>query len=416
MKQAQPEDPADLNSRTHSAPDRDRLQMIGEALNQHQLDAVVCTLPSRVLLLSGYFPVVGTSFAVATREQRVLLIVPEDERELAEKGYAEAILTYKPGRVDRIQTAAEAVVEPLHEAAHKFGLQHTRIGFEIAAASEPASYSAMNLFSGSINTILEQAIPHARFQPADALLADLAAVKTPCEVEQIRLSCKIAAASFERGSKRLQAGISEFEAANFVRDGFTSLAPGFGVDRAEGFAWCMSGPNSAEAAAAYARSRARQLTPGDLILLHSNSQANGYWTDITRTYVLGAPDDRKHQLYTAVFAAREAALAVIRPGAYARDVDAAARDTLAHFGFAKEFKHSTGHGVGFSAISANARPRIHPASDEVLKEGMVFNVEPAVYFEGFGGLRHCDMVAVTANGAELLTPFQASLKQLTLAA
>lgn len=61
-----------------------------------------------------------------------------------------------------------------------------------------------------------------------------------------------------------------------------------------------------------------------------------------------------------------------------------------------------------------ARPRLHPKSDDVLEEGMVFNVEPAIYIEGYGGIRHCDVVTVTADGMELLTPFQASVEELEL--
>ena len=44
---------------------------------------------------------------------------------------------------------------------------------------------------------------------------------------------------------------------------------------------------------------------------------------------------------------------------------------------------------------------------------MVFNVEPAIYFEGYGGIRHCDMVTVTEAGAELLTPFQCAAGELS---
>ena len=54
-------------------------------------------------------------------------------------------------------------------------------------------------------------------------------------------------------------------------------------------------------------------------------------------------------------------------------------------GFEKEFKHPTGHGVGFVAIDHNARPRIHPVSEDVLEAGMVFNLEPGIYIEGVGG-------------------------------
>ncbi|MFI5241661.1 MAG: M24 family metallopeptidase, partial [Gemmatimonadales bacterium] len=76
--------------------------------------------------------------------------------------------------------------------------------------------------------------------------------------------------------------------------------------------------------------------------------------------------------------------------------------------------HSTGHGVGFVAIDARAHPRLHPASTDVLRAGMVCNVEPAIYVDGYCGLRHCDMIAVTEAGAEVLTPFHERLEDLVL--
>jgi Xaa-Pro aminopeptidase/Xaa-Pro dipeptidase len=168
----------------------------------------------------------------------------------------------------------------------------------------------------------------------------------------------------------------------------------------------MSGPHSAQASGAYARTRARTLDSGDLVLVHCNSYADGYWTDITRTYHLGENDERKEKIYSAVFDARHAALMAIRPGVKASEVDAAARNLMRQRGFGDAFKHGTGHGVGFAAISANSMPRIHPACHDALETGMVFNMEPAIYIEGFGGVRHCDMVTVTAGGAEVLTDFQ----------
>ena len=400
----------------HSTPDSERLQRFAETLLIHHFDALVCTLPSHVLLLSAYFPVVGTSIAIATTEPRLLLIVPEDEAELAQDGYADDIITYKPSQVDRIQTVAEAATPPLQEAVRRLGIERARIGFEFGPASEPSSYSAMNLFAGAIQAMIQQAAPHAQLAPADDPLAKLAAVKTSREVERIRLSCEVAGRAFGQGSGNFRPGMSEVHAAALVRSGFAVLSPKSHCGRAEGFAWCMSGPNSAKASGAYAQSRHRELATGDLVLTHANSNLGGYWTDITRTYVLGRPDARQQELYQAIFAAREAALSAIRPGARACTVDMAARETLANRGLAAHFKHSTGHGVGFSAISANALPRIHPASQEILEQGMVFNLEPAVYFDDYGGIRHCDMVAVGENGADLLTPFQCTLEQLILPA
>jgi Xaa-Pro aminopeptidase/Xaa-Pro dipeptidase len=120
-------------------------------------------------------------------------------------------------------------------------------------------------------------------------------------------------------------------------------------------------------------------------------------------------------MYEAVFDARAAALAAIRPGARAADVDRAARNVIEDRGFKGRFKHPTGHGVGFAAIGHNAYPRIHPASTDILEAGMTLNIEPGIYFDDWGGMRHCDMVAVTPGGVEVLTPFLCGMEAMVRA-
>jgi Xaa-Pro aminopeptidase len=89
---------------------------------------------------------------------------------------------------------------------------------------------------------------------------------------------------------------------------------------------------------------------------------------------------------------------------------------LTQHGFGQYFTHGLGHNVGFSVISADYPPRLHPASNDCLEIGMTFNIEPAIYLEGYGGIRHCDVVLLGETGAEVLTPFQASLDQLVVRA
>jgi Xaa-Pro aminopeptidase len=395
--------------------DTERRERVRAALRDEKLDAVICALPVYVLLVSGYWPVIGNSLVVATRDGARVLLVPEDEKELAEQGDADQVTTYQPSTLKKIQTVAEAAAPPLRELLKRLGLACARVGYEFGPASEPSSYASMNVFGGSIVNLLRAAAPANALAPADDMLARLAAVKTPAEVGRLRISCRIAAEAFEQGRARLRPGLQEAAAAELFRVPLKVIGTARkGVQRAEGLAWCMSGRNSARASGSYARSRADQIAPHDFVLVHCNSCADGYWTDITRTYVLGVPEDRQLRLYEAVFSARAAALAAIRPGARASEVDRAAREVLKSRGVGEAFKHPTGHGIGFAAIAPNARPRIHPQSQEILEPGMVFNVEPAVYFPGYGGLRHCDVVTVTASGAEVLTPFQATTTALLL--
>src|SRR6185437_12746787 len=147
-----------------------------------------------------------------------------------------------------------------------------------------------------------------------------------------------------------------------------------------GFGWCMSGPNASKASAAYQHTSDRVFEPGDSVLLHCNSYVGGMWTDITRTYLLSP--NRYDEIRQAIRDARDAALAAIKPGVEAHVVDQAARSLLEARGYGKQFRHATGHGVGFAAINHNAHPRIHPLSHDVLKSGMVFNIEPACYEDG----------------------------------
>lgn len=395
--------------------DRDRVQWNGAAIRDAGLDALVCSLPENVLLLSGYWPVVGTAVALATAGGNVAVLAPQDEAEFARAGWAEPVETFQPSLLDRLTTAAEQAREPLRGLLQRLGLEHARIGCDFAESPTPSSYSSTHLYGSALPALLREIAPDAAVTPASAMLAALRSRLSAREIGLVRRATEIAGDAFRACADFIRPGLRERDVDGFLR---AALASARGLDpasRAHGFAWCMSGPNSARAAAAFAHSTSRTLRPGDLVLVHCNSYLDGFWTDITRTFFLGRPDAQVTRLYNAVARARQAALAVIRPGVQASAVDAAARESLRDAGFADNFPHSTGHGVGMVAIDANARPRLHPKSPDVLQEGMVCNVEPAIYLQGLGGLRECEMLAITAGGYELLTSFLEMPRELLVA-
>lgn len=393
--------------------DAERVARIQDCLRQENLDAVVATLPGDVLLLSGYWPVTGAAIAIATREGQVGVLAPQDEQTLAERSWANPLHLFAPGSLERLMTLTEAVREPLAGLVATLGLSQARVGYRHGPSAEAATYAAMHLYGPALPDLLHETLPQAALVPADALLARLRGVKTPTEISLIRRACRIAEAAYAQGAAHLRPGLWETEAAAYFRAPLSTAGVGFGgAKRADGFVYVMAGPDSAQASGAYARSRDVEMQPNDLALVHCNSFASGHWTDITRTFHFGPPDDRTRGLYEAVAEARRAALDAIAPGVRAADVDRAARAVLESRGLGPNFKHSTGHGVGFAAFDPNSLPRIHPASPDVLETGMVFNVEPAVYFDGWGGLRHCDMVTVTETGVELLTPFLTEMDEL----
>lgn len=395
--------------------DAERIDRVRHALTEAGLDALVAALPADVLMLTGYWPVIGCSVAVVTREGPSVVIAPEDEADLARNGWQNETRFFRAGSLESLATVSDTIRKPLESALRKLGLTKARIGFEFGPANEPASYPEMHLFGASLRLQLTEVLPDAVVAPAEEVLASLRSVKTRMEVERIRTACAIARDAFLQGAGILAPGMRETAvAAAFAAPLSVEGVGRSGVERAGGYMHCMSGPNAAHAWVSYALSGNRAVENRECVLIHCNSYADGYWTDLTRTYCLGDPGGRMTAMYEAVFAAREAAISVLRPGVSGRDVDAAARSVLSERGFGAQFKHPTGHGVGFVAINHNARPRLHPVSDDILQAGMVFNLEPAIYSEGFGGLRHCDMAVMTESGAEIITPFQGDPNALAL--
>lgn len=347
----------------------------------------------------------GASVALLTVSGDLRVILPEDEVKIAEQTSGASLIPYQPSSLTKLTTPIEALTFPLRALASDLGLAKATVGIHVEQGMQPASYAARIDFRSSLSSLLNDVIPGATLVACGDLLEQLAARKTRRELECIRTSADIAASGFADAASSIQVGKREAEIAADVQAAFQATLKAAKVQRSYGFFFCMSGPNSACASAAYARTRQRKIEAGDLVMIHANTCADGYWTDVTRTYTAGPPTDRQQSMRSAIDKARKAALNAISPGVAARDVDSAARRVMTDHGFGDAFKHSTGHGVGFAAANPNALPRIHPQSPDVLEAGMTFNIEPAAYFDGYGGMRHCDVVSVTADGTNVLTDF-----------
>ena len=385
------------------AQDSERHARIVESLADSPFDVLMCGSATEVLLLTGYWPVMSASVAVFTADGDVKVLVPEDEVELAEKTTAAAIIPYKPAGLHALHSTIQSLRKPLSDVLEQIGIKGPRIGLQLKQGVQPASYAVSTQFRSSLHELLSELHPQASYIACDEMLESLKAVKTEKELELMRKAAAVAAAGFAPAAEFMKPGLRETEVAASLQAAFESAKAPETVQRNSGYFFCMSGPNSAKAAAAYARTRQRVLEEGDLVMIHANTCADGYWTDITRSFTVGAPSDRQVTMRAAIDEARGAALGAIRPGAKACDVDEAARSVMRSHGYGDAFKHATGHGVGFAAANPNGLPRIHPLSPDVLAAGMTFNVEPAAYFEGYGGMRHCDLVAVTPNGVDTLT-------------
>ena len=154
------------------------------------------------------------------------------------------------------------------------------------------------------------------------------------------------------------------------------------------------------AALPHAKPTDRPIREGEFVLMDFGARVDGYHSDITRTLLLGTPDDRRQQVYDIVLEAQRRAIEAIRPGRQGSQVDAVARSYITEQGYGEYFGHGLGHGLGLEVHDGRILTK---TSEIVLRPGMIVTVEPGIYIPGWGGVRIEDDVLVTESGCEVLT-------------
>lgn len=242
-----------------------------------------------------------------------------------------------------------------------------------------------------------------RFRATADIVESLRAVKSAEEVEAIRAAAQIAVQALAHTVPRVRAGQTEQEIAAMLEG---ALRRG----GSEGYPFgtiVASGPRSA---LPHARTGSRVVAPGDWLLLDFGAVVNGYCSDLSRTFVVGArPTSRQVELHALVERAQAAALRGLRAGLTGKDADALARDVIEAAGCGDAFGHSLGHGVGLEVHEA---PRLARTSSDPVPAGAVVTVEPGLYLPDWGGVRIEDDVVVRDGGTELLTDFPRELLSL----
>jgi len=153
----------------------------------------------------------------------------------------------------------------------------------------------------------------------------------------------------------------------------------------------------------------RRIKKGDMVTFDFGAEANGYYSDITRTFCVGRPSARQREIHDLVLQAQSAAVQRISIGVPCKSVDSAAREVIKRAGHGMHFGHGTGHGIG---LMVHEGPSVSPLSHDIVEEDMVFTVEPGVYIPGWGGVRIEDMVLVTEKGVKVLTTLPRELESL----
>lgn len=252
-----------------------------------------------------------------------------------------------------------------------------------------------------------QALPGATILSATAVTAGCRMIKSANEIALMRLANSVTLEAYEAAWKSLQDGMSQQDFDALITAAYGKL--GF-----RGEASVFVGEGSA---LPHGSRKPQVIRENSIVMIDDGCTAEGYQSDITRTFVLGKPTDKMKRVFDIVHHAQSAALAAARPGVACEAVDAAARKVISDGGYGpgyKYFTHRVGHGIGLDGHEwpyLTAVNTLQEGSHGIaLAANMTFSDEPGIYIPGEFGIRLEDDMHILEGGAELFTPQSPSLE------
>jgi len=277
-----------------------------------------------------------------------------------------------------------------------------------AAQRIPAAMGFKLGFEADVTTVaaaaaMRKTVPkNVALKPASGLVMRQRIVKDAEEQRLIRAAVTLGAQVYGIALQSIRPGVRESEVAGRVE--FAAREAG-----ADGMSFETIVAGGKRSALPHGRATATPIPQRGFVVVDSGVILRGYCSDMTRTVHVGRPGREERKWYEAVLKAQLAGIAAVKPGQMAGEVDKACRQVLRRAGLDRFFTHSTGHGVG---LEIHEPPRLGKGQAEKLQPGMVITIEPGVYIPGKGGIRIEDMVLVTDDGCEVLTPVDKELVEI----
>jgi Xaa-Pro dipeptidase len=376
-----------------------------EHLQNHQLDkllalagidAMICMLPENIVYLTGTYPVHGVSIAVYIPDVGCSLLQPECEQCWVEANSTRVTL-FGWGHL-RDNPLENSYADYLSGIYRKYGLIGKLIGVEKHYKTcAPAYRSAeMNLPDAAWLEIVQTNLPGCSLKDCVPIIEAARAIKSPHDIDKLKRVNQIAQIGLDELNDKIHPGMSEVEAAALVENSIRVNGSGFqGARLVRAFAEVTSGPEGSLRQSMLIPAGQRKFDPGDLVIIEMAVVADGYWSDLTRVFCAGKPNEDQKRIFNTVLSAQKAAATLLVGGNKFSTPDAAARKVIMDAGLGENFIHGTGHGVGWRYHEGI--PQLGPDSEGILETGMVTSVEPGVYIPGFGGIRIEDNLAVGDN-------------------
>ena len=288
------------------------------------------------------------------------------------------------GAVVPDKTAMESSMDKLVQFMKACDLANKKVGVELDYLPVPYYKS------------LTEKFPEAEFVDISDLFVYARSVKQPDEIEMFRKLCRIADHGFTEVSKIAKIGVSERESVQCFREDV--IKSGFCAPSA----WSMfsTGPSSA-----------RLTLPGDGVVKDGdvvkfdagvNAEFDFYTTDTSRAWIIGNGDPALLKLKDRLYEGQRRMIAAAKPGLPINELYHTAYDYVKEM-FPCYRRGHQGHSISMGPATAEA-PYINASETRPLEAGMILAMEVPCYIDGVNGFNIEDMVLITEDGCEVLTP------------
>lgn len=282
------------------------------------------------------------------------------------------------------KTAMESSMDKLVQFMKACDLANKKVGIELDYLPVPYYKS------------LTEKFPEAEFVDISDLFVYARSVKQPDEIEMFRKLCRIADHGFTEVSKIAKIGVSERELVQCFREDV--IKSGFCAPSS----WSMfsTGPSSA-----------RLTLPGDGVVKDGdvvkfdagvNAEFDFYTTDTSRAWIIGNGDPALLKLKDRLYEGQRRMIAAAKPGLPINELYHTAYDYVKEM-FPCYRRGHQGHSISMGPATAEA-PYINASETRPLEAGMILAMEVPCYIDGVNGFNIEDMVLITEDGCEVLTP------------
>lgn len=359
-----------------------RLQYLKQLLRKKRLDAVIISSPANIVYFSdfsGFSSIERDGYLFITQKIGYIVTNPLYKDAVKEQVTHLTLLEYSQNT-------------PLSHHLSTLVTQHKlqRVGFE-----------ADNLTVAEWN-YLKKCLP--KLLPIN--LQDIRARKHTTEIKDIAHASHIADRALKTVQGLIKPGMTEQQLVFILENEIQRASSDIAFPTIVAF-----GKN---AAIPHHKSDTTKLKKNDVILIDFGAVSTEYRSDMTRTFFIGKASQTQATAYHAVLEAQQQAVAFIenklkgKERIIASEVDAVSRGYLLSLGY-PSIPHSLGHGIGLEVHEA---PHLSPKSNETLSEGMVFSIEPGVYFPDTFGIRIEDLYALENGKLKRLTHFPSQLQEI----